>query len=43
MKIESREYDDGCARGIKILVNDELVISYKEEIDEPIDITSYNR
>lgn len=23
MKIEVREYDDGCARGIQILVNDE--------------------
>nr|DAW05754.1 MAG TPA: hypothetical protein [Caudoviricetes sp.] len=57
MKIESRKYDDGCARGIQILVNDEIVasvditrpddeiriISYKEGIDEPIDITSYNR
>lgn len=57
MKIESREYDDGCARGIQILVNDEIVaavdvtrpddkiriISYKEGIDEPTSITSYNR
>lgn len=57
MKIESRKYDDGCARGIQILVNDEIVaavdvtrpddeiriISYKEGIDEPISITSYNK
>lgn len=57
MKIESRKYDDGCARGIQILVNDEIVaavditrpndeiriVSYKEGIDEPISITSYNR
>ena len=57
MKIESRKHDDGCARGIQILVHDEIVasvditrpddeiriISYKEGIDEPIDITSYNR
>lgn len=57
MKIESRKYDDGCARGIQIFVNDEIVasvdvirpddeiriISYKEGIDEPINITSYNR
>lgn len=57
MKIESRKYDDGCARGIQILVNNEIVaavdvtrpddeiriISYKEGIDEPTSITSYNR
>lgn len=57
MKIEARKYDDGCARGIQIFVNDEIVaavditrpddeiriISYKEGIDEPIDIISYNR
>lgn len=56
MKIESKKYDDGCARGIQILVNDEIVaavdvirpdneiriISYKEGIDEPTSITSYN-
>ena len=57
IKIESRKYDDGCARGIDILVNDEIVaaiditrpddeiriISYKEGIDEPVNVTSYNR
>lgn len=57
MKIKSRKYDDGCARGIQILVNNEIVaavdvtrpddeiriISYKEGIDEPTSITSYNR
>ena len=25
MKITTREYDDGCARGIQILINDEIV------------------
>ena len=57
MKIESKKYDDGCARGIQILVNNDIVaavdvtrpddeiriISYKEGIDEPTSITSYNR
>lgn len=25
MKIETKEYDDGCTRRIKILVNDEII------------------
>lgn len=25
MKITTREYDDGCARGIQVLINDEIV------------------
>ncbi len=57
MKIKAKKYDDGCARGIQILVNDKIVasvditrpddeiriISYKEDVDEPVNITSYNR
>lgn len=42
MKIESREYDDECARGIQILVNDEIVASVDiTRPDDKIRIISY--
>lgn len=42
MKIETKEYDDGCARGVKILVNDEIVAAVDiTRPDDEIRIISY--
>lgn len=42
MKIESKKYDDGCARGIQILVNNEIVAAVDvTRPDDEIRIISY--